>query len=431
MESLDGKVIYQVFVRNYQKEGNFKSVKKDLDRIKSLGVDILYLMPINEIGKASRKGTYGSPYAIKDYYAISKDLGTKKDLVELIKATHEKGMKIILDMVFNHTSPDNDLTTKHPDFYYLKEGVPSHRIADWSDVIDLNVEKIETQEYLIDVLRYYVSLGFDGFRFDVASIIPLEFFARARLALGNDIIFFAESVSKDFKVYLKKMHYYYEEDEYLPPTFDILYNYNYLDDFKHYLETRDEEYLRSVMRIINKENVINQEVIRSNGLENHDLDRLASKLSRKELINFTTMFISIRGSAFIYAGGEYGFKHRPDLFEKDPIDWTIKDEELCEYIKELIELKKEFGEIETQYIEEIGQLLVYKITLRNKEGLERKFIVNLSDRTILLEQLMEDLYDDDLLTIIDGMIKNGDIVLDHPLIFTFSLEDKTKEAVQS
>ena len=116
--SSNNQTIYQVFVRNYSKEGTFAALTKDLNRIKDLGADILYLMPINEIGVKQRKGTYGSPYASKDYFSISKDLGNLDDLKILIRKTHDLGMKIILDMVFHHTSPDNRLYIQHPEYYF-------------------------------------------------------------------------------------------------------------------------------------------------------------------------------------------------------------------------------------------------------------------------------------------------------------------------
>ena len=123
------EVIYQIFVRNYSVDGGFKAVEDDLPRIKDLGVDIIYLMPINEIGVKNRKGTYGSPYASKDYFSISKDLGTLKDLKSLIKKTHKLKMKIIVDMVFNHTAPDSILFEQHPEFYYKKNGKPGNELC--------------------------------------------------------------------------------------------------------------------------------------------------------------------------------------------------------------------------------------------------------------------------------------------------------------
>ena len=197
------EVIYQIFVRNYSVEGTFKKVEEDLPRIKELGVDIIYLMPINEIGVKNRKGTYGSPYASKDYFSISKDLGNLKDLKSLIKKTHKLKMKIIVDMVFNHTAPDSVLFEEHPEFYFKKNGKPGNRVGDWSDIIDLDTSREDTQDYLISVLEYWKNIGFDGYRFDVASMIDLNVFKKARNKLGNEIIFLAESIDDDFAKYVE------------------------------------------------------------------------------------------------------------------------------------------------------------------------------------------------------------------------------------
>jgi len=187
-------IIYQIFPRNHSKEGTLKKIEEDLKRISSLGIEVIYLMPIHEIGIKERKGTYGSPYAIKDYFSISSDLGTLEDFKSLVNSTHELGMKIILDMVFNHTSPDNLLLENHEDYYYHKFWKVSNKVSEWTDIIDLDTSKEETQNYLIKVLKYWILNGVDGFRFDVASVIPIKFFIKARKELGNDIIFIGESV---------------------------------------------------------------------------------------------------------------------------------------------------------------------------------------------------------------------------------------------
>ena len=424
--NLDGCVIYQIFPRNYSKEGTFKEIKNDLNRIKDLGVDIIYLMPINEVGQVSHKGTYGSPYAIKDYYSISKDLGTKEDLKALIKATHKLGMKIIVDMVFHHTSPDSVLTDNHIEFYLLnEENMPYNRVLDWDDVIDLDLNLKETQDYLIDVLKYYKKMGFDGFRFDVASLIPIEFFYKAKLALGGETIFFAESVDNDFKKYLKRIGHPYEEDENLFPTFDILYNYNYFFELKDYLLNKNKESLREAIRAINKEATLHNEIIRANCLENHDNNRIASLVNEQLLTNLLTMFTLLRGSAFIYAGEEYANTHRPELFEKDPVDWDYKNEDVENLVKELIELKKDFGDVETQFIEEIGELLVFKVTLRNKEGDERILLVNLNDHPISIKKIIKENYDPTLETVITEKVMDEKLSeLTYPLIITLLKKNK-------
>ena len=332
------EIIYQIFVRNYSQEGTFQAVQKDLSRLKELGIDIIYLMPIHEIGIKNRKGSWGSPYAIKDYYSISGDLGTKDDFVSLINATHKMGMKIIMDMVFNHTSPDSVVLEQHPEYYFYKDGKLGNRVGDWSDIIDLDTNREDTQNYLVDVLKYWVSLGVDGFRFDVASMISLDFFKKAKKELGKDIIFFAESIDYDFVNYLKSMGYSSTLDIDMFPTFDLLYNYSWFRPFERYL--KNEMSYEDLKTIIDEDyKYIDDKGLRIICFENHDTERIASYVNEDELKDIVLDLVKLKGPLFLYAGQEYGINHRPNLFEKDPVDWK-PNEKVLEIYKEAIKIKK-------------------------------------------------------------------------------------------
>ena len=332
------EIIYQIFVRNYSQEGTFQAVQQDLPRLKELGVDIIYLMPIHEIGIKNRKGTWGSPYAIKDYYSISKDLGTKEDFISLINATHKMGMKIIMDMVFNHTSPDSVILEKHPEYYFYKDGKLGNRVGDWSDIIDLDTNREDTQSYLLGVLKYWVSLGVDGFRFDVASMISLDFFKKARTELGKDIIFFAESIDYDFVNYLRSMGYSSTPDIDMYPTFDLLYNYSWFRPLERYL--KNEISYEELKNVINEDyKYIGDKGLRIICFENHDTERIASYINEDKLKDIVLDLVKYRGPLFIYMGQEYGVKHRPNLFEKDPVDWK-SNQKVLEIYKEAIKIKK-------------------------------------------------------------------------------------------
>ncbi len=228
---LRNEIIYQIFTRNYSVDGTFKSIEKDLPRIKELGTDIIYLMPIHRIGKLNRKGTYGSPYSIQDYFSITEDYGTLEDFKSLVSTTHKLGMKIIIDMVFNHTSYDNVLVNSHPEYYFYRNGKLANRVGDWSDIADLDTSGKDTKDYLISVLKYWVNQGVDGFRFDVASMIPLDFFQQARKELGDNIIFIGESIDPGFAKYLRSINDTATPDEEMFPTFDSLYNYSWFRSF--------------------------------------------------------------------------------------------------------------------------------------------------------------------------------------------------------
>lgn len=332
------EIIYQIFVRNYSNEGTFQAVQKDLPRLRELGVDIIYLMPIHEIGIKNRKGTWGSPYAIKDYYSISEDLGNKEDFLSLISETHNMGMKLIMDMVFNHTSPDSVVLKQHPEYYFYKDGKLGNRVGDWSDIIDLDTNREDTQNYLLDVLKYWASLGVDGFRFDVASMINLDFFKKARKELGKDIIFFAESIDYDFVDYLKSMGYSSTPDIDMFPTFDLLYNYSWFRPLEKYL--KNEMSYEDLKDIIDEDyRYIGDKGLRVVCFENHDTERIASYVDESKLKDIVLDLVKLKGPLFLYMGQEYGVNHRPNLFEKDPVIWKPNAKVLDIY-KEAIDIKK-------------------------------------------------------------------------------------------
>ena len=179
-KKLRNQIMYQVFVRNFSEEGTFKKVEEELDRIKALGTDIVWLMPIHPIGKAQRKGTLGSPYAISDYRAVNPEFGTLDDFISFTNAVHDRGMKCIIDVVYNHTSPDSVLSKEHPEWFFHKsDGSFGNRVGDWSDIIDLDYSNKELWRYQIDTLKYWAQ-WVDGFRCDVAPLIPIAFWEQAR-----------------------------------------------------------------------------------------------------------------------------------------------------------------------------------------------------------------------------------------------------------
>jgi glycosidase len=361
-------------------------------------------MPINEIGQKNRKGQWGSPYASRDYFSISSDLGTLHDFQRLCQETHKLGMKIILDMVFNHTSPDNVLLKEHPEFYFYRNGKLGNRVGDWSDIIDLDVERIDTQDYLISVLRYWIKQGVDGFRFDVATMIPLTFFSRARQELGKQVIFLAESIDTSFFNWLASQGYYATKDENMIPTFDSLYNYHWFRQFEGYLKYGSS--LKSVVDILNTPS----KVLRANCLENHDNERIANLLNKDKtrLRNALAFVFFLPGCPFIYAGQEYGVAHKPELFEKDPVNWNDKDEDIYRFIKLLVNLKHKDSSKELDSI---------KVSLFDKDGLKIKKgnligLFNFGNKPLSL-----DIGNNKYMNLLGNNIVNGqNISLSEPLI---------------
>ena len=223
------KVIYSVFVRNHTKEGTFQALEGDLDRLAALGTDIIWLMPIHPIGEAGRKGTLGSPYAIRDFRGINPEYGTLGDFMHLVGEIHKRGMKCIIDVVYNHTSPDSILATGHPEFFLRDEaGNPTRKVADWSDVVDLDYSNRELWKYQIETLKIWAEIV-DGFRCDVASAVPLAFWREAREQVERvrpGCIWLAESVHAAHTMAMRRAGYYCAADTELYDAFDITYDYD-------------------------------------------------------------------------------------------------------------------------------------------------------------------------------------------------------------
>ena len=237
-KQLRNNVMYSVFVRNHTAEGTFNALCEDLDRIKSMGVDIVWLMPIHPIGKVARKGVLGSPYAISDYRAINPEFGTMDDFKKLVDEIHSRGMKCIIDVVYNHTSPDSTLVREHPEWFYRKpDGKFGNKVGEWLDVIDLDYKKIELWDYQIETLKMWAGIV-DGFRCDVAPLIPLEFWLRARAEVAKvrpDCLWLSESVEPVFTIDNRARGMVSLSDSEIFQAFDLCYEYDIYSWFVGYL----------------------------------------------------------------------------------------------------------------------------------------------------------------------------------------------------
>lgn len=320
--SLRNQVIYSIYVRNYSQEGTFAAVERDLDRIQSLGVDIIWLLPIYPIGKEKRKGTLGSPYAIADYRRVNPELGTMEDFLRLVEGIHSRGMKCMLDIVYNHTAPDSWLAEHHPDYFYrTPEGRMGNRVGDWGDVVDLDYGNEELWAYQIDTLKMWAGIV-DGFRCDVAPLVPLTFWLRARREVAEvnpDCIWLSESVEPEFILDLRSRGMTNLSDSEIFQAFDLCYDYDIHKYFRAYL--RGESSLSRYAEAVNmQEYIYPANYVKLRYLENHDQDRARAIISSETALRNWTAFIYFqKGATLIYAGQENQNERRPDLFEKDVI----------------------------------------------------------------------------------------------------------------
>lgn len=342
---LQNQVIYSVYIRNHTPEGSFLSLVPDLDRIRDLGTDIIWLMPIHPIGVKGRKGSLGSPYANRDYRTVNPEYGSLEDFKTLVREIHHRGMKCIIDVVYNHTSPDSVLFEQHPDWFYKRpDGSPGNQVGDWTDVIDLDYSNRALWDYQIDSLCLWAETV-DGFRCDVASFVPVDFWLKARAAVEKvrpGCIWLAESVHLSFGSWARRSGLYCARDTELFSAFDMEYEYDIWESFERYLKGSIP--LSAFMDMLNFQEALypaNYNKLRF--LENHDQPRIASVLPDQEaLVNLTAMLYFLKGTTLLYAGQEFCDDHLPSLFDKDVFNRNT-GRNISALLSRLREIKGGFG----------------------------------------------------------------------------------------
>lgn len=334
--------VYQVFLRSYG-EHAILTLQNDLERIRSMGFDYLYLMPIHPISKINRKGTIGSPYSIADYYAVDEALGTMVEFEVLVQTAHDLGLKVIMDMVFNHTGGDHYYLEQNPDFYFRDEqNNLVHRIGDWSDIVDLDLRNEDLHQELIAVLKHWSKKQIDGFRFDVASLIPMNFWRKAKLALQTEyphLVWIAESIDLNFHQAIKKQGIEVENIPALAEVFDVFYDYETWDVLQKAFTS--VEHLEWYTKVSNRQFLMQPDhTLLWRFVENHDQDRLASRSS--EIETWLIFTLLSYGMGFIFQGQEWGQKERTSIFEIDLL--LPREAAYGSLIQQLNTLKKQIYE---------------------------------------------------------------------------------------
>ena len=325
-------VVYEIYPRTFSKEGNFNGVTMGLDRLKELGVDILWLMPIHPVGQEKKKGSIGSPYAVRDFYAINPDYGTKEDLQRLIAEAHRRGMKVIIDIVANHTSWDS-VMMKTPEFYTRDaSGKVIPPVPDWADVADLNYNNSQLRAYMLDMLKFWLrEYKLDGFRCDVAGFVPTDFWEGARAELEKinpDIIMLAE----------------WHEPELLVKAFDLDYAWPFHAALMDVLQGRKEATaLRAAWD--DERAKFPRNALHMRFSDNHDERRAIARFGEPAALAASVLMFTIDGVPMLYNGMEVGDTTEsgaPALFERLPIFWQIAERrpEFPRFYKQIIALRK-------------------------------------------------------------------------------------------
>lgn len=323
-------IIYEIYPRAFSKEGTFARIEQKIPELKKLGVTILWLMPIHPVGVKDRKGTLGSPYSIKDYYGINPEYGTLQDFKSLVRTVHKNGLKIVIDLVANHTSWDSKMFTEHPD-WFVKDStgkfVPP--VPDWSDVVKLDYSNNEVRRYMIEMMKYWVrDIGIDGYRCDVAEMVPTDFWNEARTALDSikPVMMLSEGMAPEH--HLK--------------AFDLTYSWN----FYHTMA----EIIKGDKPAGEMDSILAQEALaypkgslRMRFSSNHD----ENAWDNSDVVKFgeagaklaAVLTNTFPGVPLLYNGQEAGNETKLGLFEKFEIDWT-KGTEWREFYTKLFSIRK-------------------------------------------------------------------------------------------
>ena len=303
--------IYEIFPRDFSPAGNLAGVTAKLDELHSLGVNILWTMPIQPIGQKARKGEFGSPYSVRDYYAIDPNYGTLEDYKRLVAGAHQRGMKVIMDVVPNHTAWDSVMMT-NKDFY--KQDSAGRVISPdpgWTDVAGLNYANPATRQYMINVLEYWIKeCDVDGFRCDVAWGVPVDFWEQARAELEQikpNIMLLAEA----------------EKPEYLVKAFDLDYSWKLMwalngvlchdapaSDLRRSWEETRAQFPKDALHLRIS--------------DDHDETRAIERYGMNGALAASALMFTLDGVPLLYNGMEVGDATEsadPALFDKLTICW--------------------------------------------------------------------------------------------------------------
>lgn len=326
-------VIYEINTRQYSPEGTFKALEADLPRIKALGIDILWLMPIYPIGEEGRKvpegakTSLGSYYSIKDYKAINPEFGNTEDFKSLVKKAHEMGFKVIIDWVANHTARDNSWITQHPDWYKKDDKGNIATPYDWTDCAQLDFSNKELRKEMVSSMKFWVTnFDIDGFRCDMAGLVPTDFWESARTELQK-----------------VKPLYMLAENEDKPELCNIAFDSNYGWEMHHMMTAiaQGKKTAGEILKLQSKiDSVLPQRAFKLNFITNHDENSwngTAKEKFGKAEKSCAVLTYTLPGMPLVYNGQEVGMTKRLRFFAKDTINWS--DTLMIPFYKTLNSLK--------------------------------------------------------------------------------------------
>lgn len=336
--------IYNIFIRNFTETGTINAVHSELDRIKHLGTNVICFLPFYPTGKLNRKGQLGSPYAVKNHREIDSSIGTIEDFKYLVKEIHKREMKVMIQIVFNHTATDAPLRDLHPDWFYKQEnGSLGNRYGHWKDIIDLDYNQLDLWVYQIDTLKYWAKMV-DGFHCNFAPLIPIKFWRLARREVNKikpHFIWMAQGIENKFTRVLRSLQIIAYSNAEIFQEFDIADEYDVYDDFMGYIngETSLSQYIHALNI---QETIYPSNYVKAQFLENHDKKRIPTYLSDIDnLIQWTAFKFLQKGANLINNGQEVASNKQISLIDKDPINWQTGID-LSSFIAQLSFIKENY-----------------------------------------------------------------------------------------
>lgn len=366
-------VIYEIYPRAFSPGGNFNGITAQLDRLKELGVTILWLMPIHPIGQEKKKGTIGSPYAVRDYYGINPDYGTNEDLKRLTSEAHRRGLKVIIDIVANHTAWDSVLM-KHPEWYKHDAKGQITYPHDWTDIAALDYSNPGLRSYMTEMLKYWLrEFDLDGFRCDVAGEVPTDFWENARAELERvkpDIVMIAEAHKAELSLKAFDLDYSWPLHSALT---EVLQGRARATDLRRVWEDEVKEWPRGALHM--------------RFSDNHDERRAIARFGEPGALAASAFVFTLDGVPLLYNGMEVGDTTEsgaPALFEKLPIFWPIADRrpEFPRFYKQMIALRQSSNALRRGSVEWLNNSDESRVVsyLRRTPDEEALVAINMSSR---------------------------------------------------
>ena len=366
--------IYEVNLRQYTQEGTFNAFIKELPRLRHMGVEILWFMPVTPISLDKRLGTLGSYYACSSYVQTNPEYGSISDFKNLVAAAHELGFKVLIDWVANHTGCDHEWTREHPDFYRRNLDGHFFDAHGWNDVIDLNYDNEELHAKMISSMEFWVTeCGIDGFRCDMAMLVPLDFWKSARRQLDS----------------IKKLFWLAEcEDIPYHEVFDATYTWKWLHKMEaYYRKETDIAGLDEVLKFY--DSMFPPTALRAFFTTNHDENSHSGSEYERLGVSaeaFAVLCCTWNALPLIYSGQELPNKKRLKFFDKDFIEWN-GEFALHDFFKKLLNLRKNNPalkagdeQVATYRLHTDANHFVFSFLRRNKQtGNEVLVVINLSE----------------------------------------------------